>query len=225
MSDSLQRLQSALGYTFHDPALLGQALTHRSIGSDNNERLEFLGDTLLNTAISVALFTGHTRLDEGTLTRLRARLVNQEALAVVAGGLALGDYLRLGPGELKSGGQQRSSILADALEAVLGAVFLDSGYASVSKVILHLFNQQLSSPTLPETLKDSKTRLQEGLQARGLPRPSYSVEAVTGEEHAQTFHILCEIETIGIRTQGTGSSRRAAEQDAAERALALMPHA
>ncbi|MGH8378638.1 MAG: ribonuclease III [Gammaproteobacteria bacterium] len=225
MSDSLQRLASELDYRFHDLQLLRQALTHRSVSDKNNERLEFLGDTLLNTVISSELFKRHTELDEGALTRTRASLVNQDALAAVAHGIGLGEYLRLGPGELKSGGQRRASILADALEGILGAVYLDGGFESVQHVVLHLFNSRLSGSVSSEALKDSKTQLQEVLQARGLPLPSYNVEAVTGQAHQQIFHVNCKVEAENISAQGVAGSRRAAEQEAARHVLELLLHA
>ncbi|MGH8307294.1 MAG: ribonuclease III, partial [Gammaproteobacteria bacterium] len=187
MSDPLQRLLSELNYRFHDLQLLWQALTHRSVSDKNNERLEFLGDALLNTVISSELFKRYAELDEGALTRTRASLVNQDALAAVAHDIDLGEYLRLGSGELKSGGRRRASILADALEGILGAVYLDGGFDSVQRVVLHLFDSRLSRLVSSEVLKDSKTQLQEALQARGLPLPSYDVEAVTGQAHQQIF--------------------------------------
>ncbi|MGH8283795.1 MAG: ribonuclease III [Gammaproteobacteria bacterium] len=225
MSNPLQRLATELAYRFRDPQLLWQALTHRSAGDKNNERLEFLGDALLNAVISSELFQRHAQLDEGALTRMRASLVNQDALAAVAHDIDLGESLRLGPGELKSGGQRRGSILADALEAILGAVYLDSGFDSVQTVILHLFNKRLLNPVPSEALKDSKTRLQEILQARGLPLPAYSVETVTGQSHQQVFHVNCTVVAMNISAQGVAGSRRAAEQEAARRVLELLPHA
>ncbi|MGH8397573.1 MAG: ribonuclease III [Gammaproteobacteria bacterium] len=225
MSDPLQRLATELDYRFLDLQLLWQALTHRSASDKNNERLEFLGDTLLNTVISAELFKQHAELDEGALTRMRANLVNQDALADVANDIALGEYLRLGSGELKSGGQRRASILSDALEAILGAVYLDGGFHSVQRVVLHLFNSRLSKPVSSETLKDSKTQLQEALQARALPLPAYNVEAVTGQAHLQIFHVNCKVEAMKISAQGVAGSRRAAEQEAARRVLELLPHA
>lgn len=225
MNVPLQRLATVLGYRFHDLPLLSQALTHRSTGVHNNERLEFLGDALLNAVISAELFARHAELDEGALTRLRASLVNQDALAAMAADIELGAYLHLGSGELKSGGQRRNSILADSLEAVLGAIFLDGGFESVRAVILHLFAERLAAPPALDTLKDGKTLLQEALQARGLPLPVYSVEKITGQAHQQVFHVLCQLEAQGISAQGTAASRRVAEQVAARHALEQLRRA
>ena len=225
MSDSLSQLVKKLSYRFNDLQLLGQALTHRSYGGENNERLEFLGDALLNTAISSELFKRHPELDEGALTRMRASLVNQNTLAAVANDIELGDYLCLGPGELKSGGQRRSSILADALEAILGAVYIDTGYASVHFVVLHLFNSRLSSLVSSELPKDSKTQLQEALQARMLPLPIYTVESVSGQAHQQKFEVSCSVASLGINARGIADSRRAAEQEAARHVLDSLPDA
>ncbi|HVA55787.1 MAG TPA: ribonuclease III [Gammaproteobacteria bacterium] len=223
MSDSLQQLASKLSYRFRDPQLFWQALTHRSSGGKNNERLEFLGDALLNTVISSELFKRHTEFDEGALTRLRASLVNQEALAAVANDIDLGESLRLGPGEFKSGGQRRSSILADALEALLGAVYIDNGFDSVRHVVLHLFDNRLSNLVSSEVLKDCKTQLQEALQARFLPLPVYTVETMSGQAHQQVFEVSCSVESLGICARGTAGSRRAAEQEAARCVLELFP--
>ncbi|MHB8404337.1 MAG: ribonuclease III [Gammaproteobacteria bacterium] len=225
MSDSFKQLVTTLDYSFSDAKLLLQALTHRSVGSNNNERLEFLGDALLNAVISMELFEEHPRLDEGALTRLRASLVNQDTLAAVARELELGDYLTLGTGELKSGGQRRDSILADALEALLGAIYIDGGFESVRTVVLRLFNARLAMPALPETLKDCKTKLQEILQARNLPLPLYSLESVSGQAHQQVFQVSCQVKALDIHAQGAAGSRRAAEQKAARRVLELLPNA
>jgi len=225
LSDSLKQLETALDYRFRNPQLLLQALTHRSASSINNERLEFLGDALLNAVISIELYDMHVQLEEGALTRLRASLVNQGALASIAHDLVLGDYLALGSGELKSGGQRRASILADSLEALLGAIYIDSGFENVRTVISRLFDTRLAAPVLPDTLKDCKTQLQEALQARDLPLPVYSVESVTGPAHQQEFHVCCQVEILGIRAQGVAGNRRAAEQEAAQHVLGLLPDA
>ncbi|HET7922440.1 MAG TPA: ribonuclease III [Gammaproteobacteria bacterium] len=219
MSGSLASLERALRYSFRDPGLLEQALTHRSAGSHNNERLEFLGDALLNLVIAEALFAAHEDVEEGGLSRLRASLVNQDALAVLAQDLQLGEHLRLGPGEMKSGGQRRASILADTLEAVLGAIHLDAGFEAVRTTVLSLFSEKLANPPALEDLKDAKTRLQEWLQARNMALPVYQVEAVSGEAHRQVFRVSCRIETSDLNTTGEAGSRRAAEQEAAGRAL------
>lgn len=212
-------LLNALGYRFSDGQLLALALTHRSVGGRNNERLEFLGDALINACVADALYRRHAGLEEGDLSRLRASLVNQETLAEVARELDLGAHLTLGPGELKSGGHRRASILADALEALIGAVFLDAGFESAHNTVLRLLDSRLASPPSTDSLKDAKTRLQEALQARDLPLPAYAVESVRGEPHRQTFRVSCSIETLQVRTEGEGSSRRAAEQEAAQRAF------
>ena len=219
MSEARTSLLRALAYDFADRELLGLALTHRSAGGRNNERLEFLGDALINACVAEALYLRHPDLEEGDLSRLRASLVNQETLADVARELDLGSYLTLGPGELKSGGFRRASILADALEGVVGAVFLDAGFEAARRVILHLLESRLAAPLSTEALKDAKTRLQEVLQARELPLPAYAVESVRGEPHKQTFRVSCTIPALQIRTEGEAGSRRAAEQEAARRAL------
>ena len=222
MSDQLVRLAQAIGYRFHDPQWLEQALIHRSVGSRNNERLEFLGDALLNAVIASQLFTNYPDLDEGALSRLRASLVNQEALADVAAELELGTYLQLAPGEAKSGGQQRRSIQADAVEAIIGAIYLDGGYESAQRAVLGLIGARLAQPYSPEALKDSKTRLQELLQARNLPLPVYQLESVSGKEHAQTFLVSCRVESLAVDASGSAGSRRGAEQEAARQVLELL---
>lgn len=211
--------EARLGYGFRDPALLDAALTHRSAGKRNYERLEFLGDAVLNFTTAVLLFREYPDADEGELSRFRAALVSGTSLAAVAAGLDLGEQLRLGGGELKSGGFRRSSILADALEAIFGAVYLDGGGDAASAVIERLFAGRLGA--LPEAgeLKDPKTRLQELLQARGHPLPVYAVEEVSGEPHDQWFVASCEVPALEARARGEGSSRRRAEQDAAQRVL------
>lgn len=224
MIGSRAPLLQALGRSFSDEALLDLALTHRSVGGKNNERLEFLGDALINACVADALYRRHAALEEGDLSRLRASLVNQEALAEVARELDLGSYLTLGPGELKSGGHRRSSILADALEALVGAVFLDAGFEAARDTILRLLEGRLSAPLSTESLKDAKTRLQEVLQARELPLPLYAVESVRGEPHRQIFRVSCTLEMLDIRTEGEAGSRRAAEQEAASHALERIEH-
>lgn len=224
MSQHLSKLERALQYAFKDTALLEKALTHRSVGSLNNERLEFLGDSLLNMVIAETLFLRHPDLEEGDLSRMRASLVNQDSLAELAQGLQLGEYLYLGPGEMKSGGQRRASILADTLEALFGAIHLDSGFQNVRATILHLFHERLANPAPPEELKDAKTRLQEWLQARNLALPTYQVESVAGEAHCQTFRVTCAIDESGVCTSGEATSRRSAEQEAARRALEVLNH-
>lgn len=222
MTTDRASLQRALGHRFTDTGLLELALTHRSVGGINNERLEFLGDALINVCVAETLFRRHLELEEGDLSRLRASLVNQETLAEVARELDLGPHLVLGPGELKSGGFRRASILADALEALVGAVFLDAGFDAARDVILGVLASRLATPPPAESLKDAKTRLQEMLQGRELPLPVYSVESVRGEPHKQTFRVSCRIEPLNVLTEGEGGSRRAAEQEAARNALERM---
>ncbi|MFZ1100523.1 MAG: ribonuclease III [Steroidobacteraceae bacterium] len=212
-------VRAALGYQPRDPGLFRAALTHRSAAGANNERLEFLGDAVLNLLIAEQLYRAFPDADEGDLSRLRARLVSREPLAEVAAQLELGNVLRLGSGELKSGGFRRQSILADALEAVCGAVFLDGGLAAAEPVVKALFAPRVAALPDPATLKDAKTRLQEYLQERGLALPRYRVVRVEGAAHAQTFRVSCEVAAFGRRVQGGGSSRRRAEQEAAERML------
>lgn len=220
----IDRLQRDLGHAFRDPALLQQALTHRSFGQPNNERLEFLGDSILNCVTAIALFGRFGDLKEGELSRLRASLVRQEALHRIALQLRLGECLRLGEGELKSGGFRRPSILADALEAIFAAVFLDSDFAGAKAVIDRLYLPLLDEVDPKAPSKDPKTALQEWLQGKRLPLPAYTMVEVTGEAHAQEFEVACEIKNqkYDIRTVGRGTSRRIAEQQSAELALAEL---
>ena len=218
----MSTLTTALGHSFADRTLLQTALTHRSFGVPNNERLEFIGDGLLNCIIAVALFRRYPDLAEGELSRMRANLVRQDTLHQLAVALNLGDSLRLGEGELKSGGNQRPSILADAVEALIGAVFLDAGFEAAQSVIarlyLPLFDEMRSGPVT----KDAKTSLQEWLQGRKKPLPRYHVIEASGAAHEQRFEVACEIENPALRTTGQGSSRRLAEQAAADRALKAL---
>ena len=208
-------------HRFRDPALAQLALTHRSIGKPNNERLEFLGDALLGAIIAELLFEAHPKASEGELSRLRAELVNGQALAGVARELALGDVLKLGTGELKTGGFRRDSILADAFEALLAAVYLDAGFEACREVVRGLFNERIVR--LRRSSKDAKTRLQEWLQSGGWPLPQYELTASHGEDHAKTFDVSCVIaEPRPIDAEATGASRRAAEQDAAEIVLSQL---
>ncbi len=216
MTSDVTKLCGRLGYEFRQPELLQRALSHRSVGSDNNERLEFLGDSILSYVISVDLFQRFPKIDEGGLSRLRASLVKGDTLAQLARELLLGDYLRLGPGELKSGGFRRSSILADALEALLGAIYLDSDIGTVQRIILQLFQPRLAAVNPDTALKDPKTRLQEFLQSRQLALPSYEVTKIDGKAHAQTFTVSCRIEGLDEAVVAEGSSRRKAEQTAAK---------
>jgi ribonuclease III len=212
-------LREQLGYEPDDPQLFVAALTHRSASGPNNERLEFLGDAVLNLVIARYLYFAFPDGSEGDLSRLRARLVSSEPLAEVAGQIGLGETLQLGSGELKTGGFRRQSILSDALEAVCGALFLDGGLEAAERVIQKLFEPRVAALPAPASLKDAKTRLQEYLQSRGLPLPRYTVDHTEGEAHEQTFHVVCDVSGIGARAQGSGSSRRRAEQEAAERLL------
>ncbi|MBK8386939.1 MAG: ribonuclease III [Candidatus Accumulibacter propinquus] len=216
------RLEQSLGYTFHDRALLLTALTHRSYSSPHNERLEFLGDAILNAVIARCLFERYPMLPEGDLSRLRANLVRQDSLHQQALALALGDCLRLGEGEQKSGGQQRPSILADALEALFGALWLDAGFDAAAAVVMRVYESVLDQLTPDQGIKDAKTRLQEHLQGMRLALPKYTLAATEGEAHAQQFKVVCVIEAFKIHTEGRGANRRAAEQMAAERALVAL---
>jgi ribonuclease-3 len=217
-----QRLEAALGHAFGRPELLRQALTHRSFGYPHNERLEFLGDAVLNCVIAGALYESFGDLKEGELSRLRASLVRQETLAGLARDLSLGEFLRLGEGELKSGGAQRPSILADALEAIVGAIHVDAGFDAACGVIGRLYRPVLDGLDPAAAGKDPKTALQELLQGRHLPLPRYALLATRGEAHAQEFEVECELSGLGVRTIGVGASRRVAEQQAAQRAIARI---
>jgi len=213
-------VRARFGYEPRDLALFRAALTHRSATGPNNERLEFLGDAVLNLIIANRLYAAFPQATEGDLSRLRARLVSREPLAEIALGLGVGAMLQLGSGELKSGGFRRQSILADALEALCGAVFLDGGLPAAEAVVARLFEARIAALPEPEALKDAKTRLQEYLQSRSLTLPRYSVLGIEGEDHAQTFRVTCEVAGLGLRVEGSGSSRRRAEQQAAGRMLA-----
>jgi len=218
----LSTLPAALGHGFTDPALLQTALTHRSFGNPNNERLEFIGDGVLNCVIAVALFRRHPDLAEGELSRLRANLVRQDALHRLAVTLNLGKCLRLGEGELKSGGAERPSILADAVEALIGAIFLDGGFEAAQTVIARLYLPLFDELMQGQQNKDAKTRLQEWLQGRKRPLPRYLVIEASGAAHEQRFEVACEIENPAMRTIGQGNSRRLAEQAAADNALKAL---
>ena len=218
-------VRERLGYEPRDTSLFIAALTHRSASGQNNERLEFLGDAVLNLAVARHLYMAFPDASEGDLSRLRARVVSGEPLAEVAAGIGLGEELQLGSGELKTGGFRRQSILADALEAVCGALFLDGGLEAAERVIQTLFEPRIAALPAPETLKDAKTRLQEYLQSRGYALPRYVVDRIEGEAHAQTFQVTCDVPELRRQAQGRGSSRRRAEQEAAERILLeIEPH-
>jgi ribonuclease-3 len=207
-----------LGHSFRRPELLRQALTHRSFAADHNERLEFIGDGILNCAIALLLYQRFPQLPEGDLSRMRANLVNRDTLHRLAVALDLGAALRLGEGELKSGGAARASILADALEAVLGAIMLDAGFDAAYAAIERTYAAELSAANSADVGKDPKTLLQEWLQGRRLPVPEYAIVGVSGEAHLQTFEVVCRIPALEIAASGSGASRRAAEQAAAARA-------
>jgi len=222
VKDNLRPLIKALGHTFNNPSLLVLALTHRSFGYNNNERLEFLGDSIVNFIIAEDLYLRFPQAREGQLSRLRARQVKGTTLAEVAREFKLGDYLQMGSGELKSGGYRRESILADALEAVIGAIYLDAGMDAAKTRVLSWFAARLDAMSLNDTQKDPKTRLQEYLQSRQQPLPQYEVIHVEGEAHAQLFTVECVIEQLDYRPLGIGSSRRFAEQEAAEKVLQAL---
>ena len=211
------------GVAFADPGLLLQALTHRSAAALHNERLEFLGDSLVNLIVAEALYARWPKADEGTLTRARAELVRESALAGIARGMDLGQHLILGPGEMKSGGHRRDSILADAVEAIVAAIYLDGGFEACRRSVLPWFETLIDALPPPNKIgKDAKTRLQEWVQARQKALPVYRLEAETGDEHAKQFHVSCTLADPPLRTEGEGASRRAAEQVAAEALLAHL---
>lgn len=222
MDDALAALQRRLGHDFADPALLERALTHRSAGAAHNERLEFLGDAVLSLAVSAMLFERFGGSDEGDLTRVRAHLVREDSLHRTALALGLPAVLRLSEGEARGGGASRPSILADAMEAVLGAVFLDAGFDAAGRVVAGLFGELIAATDVGAWRKDAKTELQEWLQARRLPVPAYRIAATRGQAHAQTFEVVCEVTTLGLAERGEGRSRRAAEQQAARRMLEVL---
>ena len=212
-------LEASLGYTFREPRLLREALTHRSFGTPHNERLEFIGDGVLNCAIALALYNKFPELPEGQLSRMRANLVSQPALHSLAQRLDISHHLRIGEGEEKSGGRDRPSMLADALEAIFGAILLDSGFDSADATINKLYLNRISQVNPREGGKDAKTRLQEFMQSKHFPLPAYTVDRVDGEAHAQVFTVRCSVPQVDQEAVGKGSSRRAAEQQAANAVL------
>ena len=218
-SAALQALQRRLGHHFARPTLLVQALTHRSFGAEHNERLEFLGDAVLSLGVSALLYERFSGSDEGDLTRVRAHLVREDSLHRAALALGLPEVLRLSEGEGRGGGAQRPSILADALEAVIGAVFLDGGYAPAQAVVQRLFGEVIQATEADSWTKDAKTELQEWLQARRIAVPAYRITATRGQAHAQTFEVECAVPALGLAERGEGRSRRIAEQEAARRLL------
>ncbi len=219
MENRLDALQRRIGYRFTDAQLLSRALTHRSFGADHNERLEFLGDAVLSLAVSGLLFERFAGSDEGDLTRVRAHLVREDSLHRVAVQLGLPEVLNLGEGEARGGGAQRASILADALEAVLGATFLDGGFDAARALVQGLFGEVIQTTDVASWSKDAKTELQEWLQARRLPVPTYRISATRGQAHAQTFEVECMVPALNLTESGEGRSRRVAEQEAARRML------
>ena len=219
---AINTLIDKLEYSFNDLSLLDEALTHRSYSSKNNERLEFLGDGILNFVIAHELFKLYPDVQEGDLSRLRANLVNKDSLAEIAGHLQLGEVIRLGSGELKSGGFRRPSILADAVESIFGAVYCDGGFEACRELIVRLYANRLALSMDLQSLKDPKTQLQELLQSRHFSLPDYQVTSITGQAHAQVFHVKCSIDKMNIEVNGEGKSRRKAEQVAASRAIAQV---
>ncbi len=222
MNRTFDDLCKLLGHKFSNEALLRNALTHRSVSGSNNERLEFLGDSILNFVIAAELFKRYPDAKEGDLSRLRASLVNKDSLAKIAGQMDLGEWLLLGSGEKKSGGYRRKSILADALEALFGAVYLDSNFARAQKIIIKLYKPDIDNAIDLEALKDPKTRLQEWLQSRKRPLPFYEIVDASGKPHEQTFTIRCVLEGVDREFLSKGKSRRKAEQGAADMALSYL---
>lgn len=219
MDKAASWLKATLGYEFNDPGLFAQALTHRSAAGQSNERLEFLGDAVLDLVVSEIVFRAEATADEGDLSRLRSALVKDTSLAELAAELGVGEFLVLGSGEKKSGGQRRQSILADAIEAIFGAIYLDAGLDAASAVICRAFGDRFENLPDPQDLRDPKTRLQEWLQARRLGLPEYELVEVSGKAHRQTFVARCQVPDQGIDATGKGQSRRGAEQQSARRML------
>ena len=219
---ALQALQQRIGHRFAQPQLLQHALTHRSWGTEHNERLEFLGDAVLSLAISSLLYERFSGSDEGDLTRVRAHLVREDSLHRAALALGLPEVLRLSDGELRGGGAQRPSILADAVEAIIGAVFVDGGYTPAQAVVQRLFGDVIQATEADSWTKDAKTELQEWLQARRIAVPAYRIAATRGQAHAQTFEVECAVPALGLVERGEGRSRRIAEQEAARRMLDVL---
>jgi ribonuclease-3 len=222
VADALAALQERLRHRFQEPRLLARALTHRSFSAEHNERLEFLGDSVLNLAVAALLYQRLKDLPEGDLSRVRANLVRQETLHQLAVGLALPGLVKLGEGEAKSGGHKRPSILADALEAVIGAVYLDAGYEPAEALVHRLFSQVEIKPEMSAAAKDAKTELQELLQGRKMKLPVYRVVGTLGAAHKQTFDVECEVAELGLSERGIGASRRAGEQAAAAAMLLVL---
>jgi ribonuclease III len=222
MDERLDELQARIGHRFRRSELLDRALSHRSFGADHNERLEFLGDAVLSLAVSSLLFERFAGSDEGDLTRVRAHLVREDSLHRMALQLGLPEVVRLSEGEARGGGAQRASILADALEAVIGAVFLDAGFDAARDLVQRLFGEVIAGTEMGGWAKDAKTELQEWLQARRLPVPTYRISATRGQAHAQTFEVECMVPALGLTQAGEGRSRRQAEQEAARKMLDVL---
>jgi ribonuclease-3 len=222
MDASFTRLQKRLGYAFADAALLTRALSHKSHGADHNERLEFLGDAVLSMAVSILLYSRFSDSSEGDLTRVRAHLVREDTLHKLALGIGVPDAIRLGEGEARSGGAQRPSILADALEALIGAVYLDGGYEAARALVEGLFAPLIAQTVAAAWTKDAKTELQERLQAHRLPVPTYRITETRGRQHDQVFVVACAVPDLQLEASGEGRSRRAAEQAAAQAVLATL---
>lgn len=222
MADGLNALQVRLQHQFSHPALLGRAVTHRSFSADHNERLEFLGDAVLNLAVADLLYERLRDLPEGDLSRIRANLVKQDTLHQLAVGLGLPELIRLGEGEVRSGGSKRPSILADAMEAVIGAVYVDAGFAAAQSLVHRLFQAVEINPQMQASAKDAKTELQEWLQGRKMKLPLYRVVGTLGAAHKQTFDVECEIVELNLTERGIGASRRAGEQAAAAAMLQAL---
>jgi ribonuclease-3 len=222
LDPALAALAKRIGHRFADAALFERALTHRSFGAQHNERLEFLGDAVLSLAVSQLLYERFGASDEGDLTRVRAHLVREDSLHRMAISLGLPEALRLSEGEARGGGAQRASILADALEAIIGAVFVDGGYDAAAALVQRLFGDVIASTEAASWTKDAKTELQEWLQARRLPVPAYRILATRGQAHAMTFQVECAVASLGLTEAGEGRSRRVAEQEAARRMLVTL---
>ncbi|PCJ24556.1 MAG: ribonuclease III [SAR86 cluster bacterium] len=222
MALQLDKLQRKLGYQFSNSELAQQALTHRSANKLNNERLEFLGDSLLGFIIAEALYEIHPEASEGELSRMRAKMVNKSSLASIARSLQLGDFVQLGSGEIKSGGMHRDSILADTVEAVIAAIYLDGGLPPCRKLVRQWSDKSLQAQGSSQKQKDSKTRLQELMQARGSALPEYEINEVSGPAHQQVFHVKCKIELLNQAELGSGDNKRDAEQEAARKILDVL---
>ena len=216
-------LQRTIGYQFQEPALLVRALTHRSFGADNNERLEFIGDGLVNAVVAELLYSHYPDLDEGSLSRLRSKLVSREGLATLAERFELGSLVLLGAGERKSGGRHRASIMADTVEALAGGMLVEAGFGAASEIVASWFIADVTSLDI-HTTRDAKTRLQEWLQGKGYPLPVYEVIAISGDDHNQVFEVACSCKAASNRQVGTASSRKKAEQKAAAAMLEILEH-